>query len=436
MFLAVGRLSITLAATVVGGLALTGCAGGEEPTDMSSTIAPRPNSVLFEFTGHASPKNRTLTTQLVKATRFGADLQPQSVNALDLDQYGGGSPMPASIVDMITDTNSCVDNYPTEDTFQCGVTLRQSYPRALANMFVQVTSILSDSGADISSTHAGENSYGGNTFGIDASKGLWQYTADAYGTNPIYQGVLAQSPNNTGDQTWIFANPDDADTNYTFAVWATDYYADYTFGFQVSNYMDACSGGTSTTSNGVVKATLPSGFDFTLYGVNSNTGSGDSAVIEFAKNGQIGIGTTALTASGTALDLPSTSAPHPIMFPFWDGLKYGAAGATWSTPGEICYQTIGSAPSRMFVIEWRNMDFSANPGMGSSLDFEAFLYEGTGEIDTVYNIMNGTGTSNGRENGATAWVGNQDQTGTIAQGEYHTQDYGSGNGYSYTGNPQ
>jgi hypothetical protein len=406
--------------------ALAGCAGGEAPPD--TTIAPRANSVLFEYAAHASPKNHTLTFTLLNATAFGPDLQPQSIDSLDLDQYGGGGSPPANIVDLVT--NSCTDNYPTEDTFQCSVTLRSFYTRNLANMFAQVTSITSDSGTDISSNHSATNSYGGDSFGLDASMGLWQYTADA-SVNP---GVIAQSPNNSGTQEWIFANPDDQDTNYTFAVWGSKGFADYTFGFENLSYMDACSGGTSTTSNGVVKVTLPTGFDFTLYNVNSNTGSGNAAVVEFAKNGQIGIGTTTLTASGTAQNLPTTSAPHPILFPFWDDLKYGSVGGA----GKMCYQTIGSAPNRQFVIEWRNMDFANSPGAGSSLDFEAYLYEGTGEIDTVYNLMNGPGglpSASGRENGSEAYVGLQDETGTVATGEYQTQDYGTGNGYSYVPNP-
>jgi hypothetical protein len=426
MFLAVGRLSITsfaLGALSLGGLALTGCAGGEEPPDTSGTptIAPRPNSVLFEFTGHASPKNRTLTTQLVKATRFGADLQPQNMYSLDLDQYGGGTPNPPNIVDMITDTNSCEDNYAVNQTFQCGVTLRQFYSRSWSNTFVEVTSILSDSGADISATHAGVNSYSGDTFGIDASKGLWEYTATG-----AQQGCLAQSPNNTGDQTWIFANPDDADTNYTFAIWATEYYADYTLSFGNLGYMDACSGGTVVTGNSKTGIALP--FDFTIYGVNTST-------VNIARNGQLTFGSTALTVSNSPIALPSTSAPHPVLFTFWDALKYG-------TGGQMCYQTVGTAPGRQFLVEWQNMTFSAGAGATTSppasLDFEAYLYEGSGEIDTVYNTMTGNSGTNGRENGATAQVGIQDSTGTISTSEFQDDlgdSYGSGNAYSYIPSP-
>ena len=396
--------------------ALAGCGGVDAPVDGATiAVAPRANALVFgEFVARMDPKAKTMTISRVGGPRaFGPSLEPESVDNLPIVQDGVSGSGPASTVELVN--NSCADNYPGTSTFQCNVTLRHFFARSFSNVFVQVTSIKSSTGADISGSHAATNSYGGNTFGLDASKGLWQYTA----TGATTDGVLAQSPNNAGTADWVFANPDDAVTQVQFAVWGTKAFSNYTFSFGNAGYTDACSGGTSTTSNGQVSVTLP--FDFTLYGVNSTS-------IKLAKNGQIGVGATALTASNSAIALPSTSAPHPIIFPFWDGLKYGSGG-------QMCYQTLGSAPNRQFVVEWRNMDFTSAPGTGSSLDFEAFLYEGTGEIDTVYNAMTGTGTSAGRENGGKATVGIQDGTGTISTSEFQVEDYGSGNAYSYIPNP-
>jgi len=293
------------------------------------------------------------------------------------------------------------------------VTLRHFYNRSFANVFAQVSSITDNNGNALAN-HQGING-DGDQFGISGANGLWLYTADAATTT----GVLAQSPNNAGTRTWIFDNPDDAADNVTVVVYGSPGFANYTFGFPNLGYVDACSGGTNTSSL-LITTSIP--FDFTLFNTNSTT-------VKFtSRSGQIGIGSTGLTINQTAVSLPSGSAPKPILFPFWDALKYGSGG-------KICYQTLGSAPNRQFVVEWRNMDFNNSPGQGSHLDFEAYLFEGTGEIDVVYNTMVGTGTSNGRENGAQAMVGLQDETATNWAGEFHTQDFGSGNAWTFIPSP-
>jgi hypothetical protein len=66
---------------------------------------------------------------------------------------------------------------------------------------------------------------------------------------------------------------------------------------------------------------------------------------------------------------------------------------------------------------------------------EVFLFEGTSEIDTVYNAMTGDATSDGRENGALATVGLQDETGTIATAEYQSQSFGTGFSWGYLPSP-
>jgi hypothetical protein len=193
-------------------------------------------------------------------------------------------------------------------------------------------------------------------------------------------------------------------------------YASYAFCEGNLGYVDACAGGTTVT---LPEAGVALPFMFTLYGTTA-------AQVNLARNGQITVGTTPLDAVGTAVALPSTSAPHPVIFPFWDNLKYG-------TGGQICYQALGAAPYRQLVVEWQNMTFAAGNGSvpPSSLDFEAYLFEGTGEIDTVYNAMNGTSTSSGRESGAQATVGIQDETGTVATAQYQVSTYGTGSSYSY-----
>jgi hypothetical protein len=410
--------------------ALAGCAGPDPAPDPSGFHAPAHSVVLGEYTAHASPKNHTFTiTRIGDGAQYGPAIQAQSLTSLTIVNDGNPDSNPADTVEL--DTTSYTDQYPAEDTATGVVVLAHFFTRSFANVFVQVTSVTDDSGNTLTG-HSGINSYSGDSFGLDASLGLWQYTADGTcstigesGCNAsTTPGVLAQAPNNEGTQTWIFANPDDADANYDFAVYASEDWPDYTFGFGNLGYMDACSGGTSTAGTNKTGIALP--FDFTLYSVNSST-------VSIARNGQITLGGT-LTASGTSIALPSTSAPHPVIFAFWDNLVVG-------TGGKMCWQTIGTAPNRQFVVEWRGMNFGNAPGNSpaSSLDFEAYLYEGTGEIDTVYNTMNDPSdlTGTGRDTGTQATVGIQDGTGTISTSEHDDNlgdSYGSGNAYSYVPN--
>jgi hypothetical protein len=412
---------VTLVAVAVLSFAgLVGCAAPDEPA--AATLPPvhgqvLPNSIVFgEFIAHRSPKNHTLTFERVRSPQgYGANLEPQSLDQLPIISDGVSGSGPAGTVELVS--ANCVDNYPSVQTFQCDVTLRHFYSRSFANVFAQVTAITDSSGNNLAN-HEATNS-DSSQYGLSAALGLWEYTADA-STNP---GVLAQSPNNAGTRTWVFANPDDADDNVSIVVYGSLGFANYGFDFPNASYVDACSGGTQSISQQIT-ATLP--FDFTLFNTNTTT-------VKFTpRNGQMVVANTMLTGLTTPVSLPSGSAPSPVVFPFWDALKYSTGiGHT----GKMCYQTVGSAPNRQFLIEWRNMDFASGVGQGSVLDFEAVLYEGTGELDVVYNSMQGTANSNGRENGALAMVGMQDETHTNWQGEFKTQDFGTGSAWAFIPSP-
>jgi hypothetical protein len=400
---------VTLAALSLG--ALAGCAGPGAPADpiTPEVAAPvLPNALVFgEFVAHLSPKNHSFTIERVSQPRaYGPTLEPQSLDSLPILNDGTSGSGPANSVEL--DTTAYNDNYPGTPTFDAMVDLRHFYSRSFANVYVYVSSITDTSGNALAN-HDAINS-DASQFGLSNAHGLWQYTAS--GAAP---GVLAKSPFNVGTRQWIFANPDDADTNITFVVYGSLGFGSYSEDFSGATYIDACTGGTTSAATQVV-TTIP--FDFTMFNTN-NTG------VKFTKQGKLALGSTSLGISGTPVALPSTGAPHPALFPFWDGL----------TGGQMCYKTVGTAPARQFVVEWKNMNFVAAPGVGSSLDFEAILSEGTSNIDVVYNSMVGTGTSAGRENGAKATVGIQDETGTVATGEFQQQNYGTGNAYSFIPSP-
>ncbi len=103
--------------------------------------------------------------------------------------------------------------------------------------------------------------------------------------------------------------------------------------------------------------------------------------------------------------------------PLYDDIWVNNGGAN-PLSTSIRYLTTGAYPTRVFTLEWINMDAwnAANPPSytaGASLNFQVKLYEGTGNIEFVYGLMNG---------GTATWAyacginsGSQSVTATAAQ---------------------
>ena len=83
----------------------------------------------------------------------------------------------------------------------------------------------------------------------------------------------------------------------------------------------------------------------------------------------------------------SGSATRPAIAPFYDDLT--AQGGTEALGNAIKYQTSGTAPNRVFTIEWIDMAVYLNTS--PSLNFQIKLYETTGIIEINYGTMS-TGT--------------------------------------------
>jgi hypothetical protein len=77
----------------------------------------------------------------------------------------------------------------------------------------------------------------------------------------------------------------------------------------------------------------------------------------------------------------------------------------------ILTEVAGTAPKRKFVVEWRNVTFSANgiPDGGNRIDFEIVLYE-TGAILLQYRNID----DNSRERASSATIGVENATGDAA----------------------
>jgi hypothetical protein len=92
--------------------------------------------------------------------------------------------------------------------------------------------------------------------------------------------------------------------------------------------------------------------------------------------------------------LPDTSGRTYIIFPYWDDLETvtGLPGCT-GNPGGACgvFTSIsGTAPNRIFNIEWRAVYFANTSG---TANFEVRLYEGQSRYDVIYGTLTNSNTS-------------------------------------------
>ncbi len=152
-------------------------------------------------------------------------------------------------------------------------------------------------------------------------------------------------------------------------------------------FIDACSapGHTVVLVNQDDSSTLvPLPFAFRYWGTNLAAG----AMIAVDSNGWIQMvaetsGTGLPTLFGGQLAQPTSLAPvHTItpasmVAPWWVDLVTGPAG--------VCVATVGTAPSRDFVIEWSGAQYFAN--RSANLTFEAVFYEGNNDIEFNYQTM-------------------------------------------------
>ncbi len=377
-------------------VALTGCAAetGDAPADVGEV--PASHEVVGEFVLHLSPRNHqaTLTRVSTGAAHGGAPgLTPESENTANLCQDGvSGSNDPTKCglaagtptVELSTDAASvntdagCPSGFQS-NSFCASVTLDSFWSRALPFAYAQVTSITDDTGKPLSG-HSGINS-DATAYGLSNSLGLWAYnSADAS------SAFLGQAPDNSAAREWVFANPDDADTNVQIRVMAATTFSTY-LGFQTLShpYINACNGGLQVrTSITHITAAVP--FPFTVYGTTYD-GTANPQSISFSEVGVVTFGSTTDTTSGANIALPSSSAPSPAVFAFWDDIAYNGTG--------MCYLSGGTAPNRYFAISWSKMNFSASAPASdkpASMTFGAVLHEGSDQIDLAYSSMTGPST--------------------------------------------
>jgi protocatechuate 3,4-dioxygenase beta subunit len=127
-------------------------------------------------------------------------------------------------------------------------------------------------------------------------------------------------------------------------------------------------------------------FEFPFYGQSHRTAY-------VSTNGMLSFGTGSSSFGNGAI--PSTSTPNGAIYPYWDDLNVGTGG--------MLTDTIGAAPNRSFVIEWRDVYLSS----GSQLRFEVFLHE-SGDVTFHYAQVGASPV------GSSATVGIEDHAGAVA----------------------
>jgi hypothetical protein len=121
----------------------------------------------------------------------------------------------------------------------------------------------------------------------------------------------------------------------------------------------------------VTTVALP--FPFTLYGQTFTS-------VNLSSNGNAQFTTTDNT--WTNICLPWTTHNYTI-YPYWDDQLTNGAG------GGIFTSVTGTAPNRIFNIEWRTTYFSG----GGSANYELRLYEGQSRFDVIYGSVSQGNTS-------------------------------------------
>jgi hypothetical protein len=88
-----------------------------------------------------------------------------------------------------------------------------------------------------------------------------------------------------------------------------------------------------------------------------------------------------MTFAGT---IPNSAAPNGVIAPYWVDLVLGTEG--------VCAVTVGTAPSRRFIVQWPNAQFypamegAAPEGRAS---FEVIYNESDASIDFIYDTIMG-----------------------------------------------
>lgn len=166
-------------------------------------------------------------------------------------------------------------------------------------------------------------------------------------------------------------------------VYSQNVSANYTFSNPANSTFTAITG-TTVHASGVddaLSASIALPFSFQYGCVNQSN-------IKISSNGWMTFNTGLSTSYATNdLDNASNGIVNPLIIaPLWDDNQ------VWTT-GAISYTTTGTAPNRIFIAQWLNMEWDYFAG-GAVMSFQVWLYETTNVIEFRYR-RDGTAVSAG-----------------------------------------
>ncbi|SEH03392.1 Serine protease, subtilisin family [Nonomuraea solani] len=184
------------------------------------------------------------------------------------------------------------------------------------------------------------------------------------------------------------------------------------FGYTCRSAAQPFAAGTEklalTGDDEAAQVTLP--FPVPFYG----TGYGKAWI---GTNGYVTFATDRVT-TGANGRLPTTGTPNNAVYPFWDDLIVDAQAGIYTA-------VTGTAPHRVFVVEWRNVSFYSESGQRVS--FSALLGE-DGSIGFRYKDI-----ESARDQGGSATVGVENAAGNDALlYSYEEPALSTGQGLSFT----
>ena len=115
-------------------------------------------------------------------------------------------------------------------------------------------------------------------------------------------------------------------------------------------------------------------------GFSFNYAGADFTQVRLNTNGWVSLNLSGIDLTSNAnVWMFTTANPVNVLAPWWDDLK--ADGSS-----DISYLTSGSAPNRVFTVEWNNM-LTYNTGSAARISFQVKLYETSNKIEFCYGSV-------------------------------------------------
>ena len=152
-------------------------------------------------------------------------------------------------------------------------------------------------------------------------------------------------------------------------------------------WQDIASTGTfaGVQCDDCMSSALPIGFAFQFYGATYTS-------VFASSNGFLSFSPGQFNGCCSGQVLPNPSNPNNLVSAYWSDLLPGNGGS-------VKYQTLGAAPTRVFILQYTNVPFFGGSSSVRS-HFQIKLFEGTNLAEVHYQNVPGSNARAGIENGA------------------------------------